>query len=56
MTKRIEAGPNEAARFEAISAVEWLWRQNEFPDDADEKRDIAPYLPSVGPPAQAARL
>ena len=47
---------SEASRFEAIYSVEWAWRRKEFPDDEDEKRPIAPYLPDAGPAAQARRL
>ncbi|HEY5072979.1 MAG TPA: DUF885 family protein [Caulobacteraceae bacterium] len=50
------ADPAEAARFEAIYSVEWAWRQKEFPDDEDPEREIAPYLPDIGPAAQARRL
>ena len=56
MSKPAVANPAEAARFDAISSEEWSWRQKEFPDDEDEKRDIAPYLPNVGAAAQAKRL
>ncbi len=45
-----------ATQFEAIFSVEWTWRQEQFPDDDDEKRPIAPYLPDVAAPVQAHRL
>jgi uncharacterized protein (DUF885 family) len=49
------AAATEAGRFEAIYLAEWAWRQEEFPDDEDPERPIAPYLPQVDAAAQARR-
>jgi len=56
MATPVCAEPAEAARFEAIYSAEWAWRQNEFPDDEDPKRRIAPYLPDASAAAQSRRL
>ncbi|MGB6310628.1 MAG: DUF885 family protein [Steroidobacteraceae bacterium] len=44
------------ARFKAIYAAEWTWREAQFPDDEDSQKPIADHLPDVGPAAQDTRL
>ncbi|HEV2365652.1 MAG TPA: DUF885 family protein [Caulobacteraceae bacterium] len=48
-------GP-EAAKFKAIYEAEWAWRNQQFPDDEDESKPLAPYLPDDSASSQAARL
>jgi uncharacterized protein (DUF885 family) len=44
------------ARFKAIYTSEWKWRKEQFPDQEDPAKPIAPRLPRVDPAAQDARL
>ncbi len=44
------------ANFAAIYQKEWDWRRKEFPDDTDETRPIAAYLPDDSAANQARRL
>jgi uncharacterized protein (DUF885 family) len=44
------------ARFQALYAAEWKWRDEQFADDEDSQRPIANHLPKVDPPAQDVRL
>jgi uncharacterized protein (DUF885 family) len=50
------AETDQAADFTAIWSAEWAWRQKEFPDDEDRKREIAPYLPDVSLSGQMRQL
>jgi uncharacterized protein (DUF885 family) len=50
------AAAGSTSDFEAIYAAEWAWRQKEFPDDSDEAKPIAPYLPDESTANQARRL
>ncbi len=44
------------ARLREIYSTEWMWRQDQFPDDEDSQRSIADHLPRVDPEAQQMRL
>ena len=44
------------ARLKAIYTSEWKWRKEQFPDQEDPAKPIAPRLPRVDPAAQDARL
>ena len=47
---------NADARFKAIYEKEWAWREQQFPDDEDQTKPIAGYLPQADPAAQGMRL
>lgn len=49
------ADPVSDARFTALTAREWTWRQQQSAGDEDDDH-IHPRLPDVRPAAQAARL
>ena len=44
------------AELRAIYTVEWTWRETQFPDDENELKPIADYLPKADAAAQAGRL
>jgi uncharacterized protein (DUF885 family) len=44
------------ARFQAIYAAEWKWRDQQFPDNEDTQKPIQDHLPKADPDTQAMRL
>ena len=44
------------AHFKAIYTKEWAWREQQFPDDEDQTKPIAGYLPKADPASQDMRL
>jgi uncharacterized protein (DUF885 family) len=44
------------AELRAIYTTEWTWRETQFPDDENELKPIADYLPKADAAAQEGRL
>jgi uncharacterized protein (DUF885 family) len=48
--------PSADARLQRIYADEWMWREEQFPDNEDAQKRISDHLPKVDPASQAMRL
>ena len=54
-TPGLAAAPSPEARFRALVAREYAWRQLQQGGTTDDEERVAPHLPDVRPAAQAAR-
>jgi len=50
------AKPSADARFKALYTREWTWRDQQFPDNEDQTKPIADYLPMADPATEEKRL
>jgi uncharacterized protein (DUF885 family) len=55
-TPSFGAAQNADAQLRAIYTVEWKWREQQFPDQGDDKKPVPSYLPKVDSAAQEMRL
>src|SRR6185503_1550847 len=51
----IAAGQSPDAQLRAIYTAEWKWREQQFPDQGDDKKPVADHLPKVDPATQEMR-
>ncbi|HEX3944779.1 MAG TPA: DUF885 family protein [Rhizomicrobium sp.] len=51
----IAAGQSADAQLRAIYTSEWKWREQQFPDQGDDKKPVADHLPKVDASTQTMR-